>query len=91
MQFFVIKKQNKYIAYCCICTCSLVLPASSAASAYTAAGAAAAAAAAAGAAAAASALLLVGPARRFLSFQLSCERYMMDVVQNSKKNSGYEY
>ena len=58
-----------------------MLSASSAASAYTAAGAAA----------AASALLLVGPARRFLSFQLSCERYMMDVVQNSKKNSGYEY
>ena len=37
-------------------------------------------------------LLLVGPARCFSFFQLSCESYMvMDVVvQNSQKSSGYD-
>ena len=62
-----------------------MLSASSAASASTAAAAAA-------AVAVVSALLLVGPARCFcFSFHLSCETYMMDVVQNSQKSSGYEY
>ena len=32
-------------------------------------------------------LLLLG----VISFQLSCENYMMDVVQNSQKRSGHEY
>ena len=55
--------------------------------------AAAAAAAPAAAAAAAVLLLLVGPARCFFfpSNSLANAIYMMDLVQNSQKSSGYDY